>query len=116
MRRIAIVSTAVLGFAGALVAAASGQTGEEAAPIYGISIASAYRNWTLISMANVGSPVNDIRAKLGNDLAIRAYREGKTSFPDGAIIASSPTSRSRQRTTTRSFALLLSSAASRPSR
>jgi len=28
-----------------------------------------------------------MRAKLGNDIAIRAYREGKVPFPDGAIIA-----------------------------
>jgi Cytochrome P460 len=28
-----------------------------------------------------------LRAILGNDLAIKAYREGKLPFPDGAIIA-----------------------------
>jgi hypothetical protein len=30
---------------------------------------------------------NDLRAVLGNDLAIKAYRERKLPFPDGAIIA-----------------------------
>jgi hypothetical protein len=30
---------------------------------------------------------NDLRAVLGNDVAIKAYREGKLPFPDGAIIA-----------------------------
>jgi hypothetical protein len=31
--------------------------------------------------------LNSLGAILGNDLAIEAYREGKLSFPDGAIIA-----------------------------
>jgi len=34
----------------------------------------------------VGERVNDLRVKLGNDLTVKAYREG-TPFPDGAIIA-----------------------------
>jgi hypothetical protein len=31
--------------------------------------------------------LNDIRAILGNDIAIKAYRESKLPFPDGAVIA-----------------------------
>jgi hypothetical protein len=31
--------------------------------------------------------LNDIRAILGNDAAIKAYREGRLPFPEGAIIA-----------------------------
>jgi Cytochrome P460 len=58
-----------------------------AAPVYGVRIPSGYRNWMLISVAVLGSPVNDIRAKLGNDLAVRAFKSGKVPFPDGAIIA-----------------------------
>ena len=46
-----------------------------------------YRDWTMISVASVGGPIKDLRVKLGNDAAIRTYREGKTTFPDGAIIA-----------------------------
>ena len=41
----------------------------------------------LISVASVGTPVNDLRAKLGNDVAIAAYRAGTLPFPDGTIIA-----------------------------
>ena len=41
----------------------------------------------MISVARVGGPLNDMRAKLGNDVAIRAFREGKIPFPDGTIIA-----------------------------
>jgi hypothetical protein len=31
--------------------------------------------------------LNDIRAILGNDVAIKAYRQGTLPFPDGTIIA-----------------------------
>src|SRR5262245_12084961 len=61
---------------------------EAAAPIYGIKAPAGYRDWALISVARVGTPLNDMRAKLGNDVAIKAYRQGKTTpFPDGTIIA-----------------------------
>jgi hypothetical protein len=46
-----------------------------------------YRDWRLISVAHEEGKLNDIRAILGNDIAIKAFREGKTPFPDGAIIA-----------------------------
>ena len=29
---------------------------------------------------------NQLRAQLGNEIAIKAYREGKLPFPDGAVI------------------------------
>ena len=38
-------------------------------------------------MAHEEGNLNDLRAILGNDLAIKAYRGGKLPFPDGAIIA-----------------------------
>jgi Cytochrome P460 len=41
----------------------------------------------LISVAHEAGNLNDLRAVLGNDLAIEAFREGKLPFPDGAIIA-----------------------------
>jgi hypothetical protein len=46
-----------------------------------------YRDWRVISVAHEEGTLNDIRAVLGNDLAIRAYREERAAFPDGAIIA-----------------------------
>ena len=45
------------------------------------------RDWKLISVAHEAGNLNDIRAILGNDIAIKAYREGKSSFPDGAVVA-----------------------------
>jgi hypothetical protein len=41
----------------------------------------------LISVAHEEGNLNDLRAILGNDVAIKAYREGKLPFPDGTIIA-----------------------------
>ena len=66
---------------------ASGQANVEVAPIYGVRLPPGYRDWTLISVARVGAPLNDMRAKLGNDVAIKVYRDGKLPFPDGAVIA-----------------------------
>jgi hypothetical protein len=59
----------------------------EAAPIFNIRIFPGYRDWRLISVAHEAGNLNDLRAVLGNDLAIQAYREEKASFPDGAVIA-----------------------------
>ena len=38
-------------------------------------------------MAREEGTLDDIRAILGNDKAIRAFREGKLPFPEGTIIA-----------------------------
>jgi hypothetical protein len=60
---------------------------EQSAPVYVTNIPAGYRDWKLISVAREEGDLNDIRAVLGNDAAVRTYREGKASFPDGAIIA-----------------------------
>ncbi len=70
----------------AYMAPASGQADGEAAPIYGVKIPPGYRDWKLISVAHEEGNLNDIRAQLGNDIAMKAYREGKLPFPDGTII------------------------------
>jgi hypothetical protein len=62
-------------------------TAQESAPIYGIKMPAGYRDCALISVVRVGGTLNDLRAKLGNDVAIKAYREGKLLFPDGTITA-----------------------------
>ena len=89
MRRIVFVLVAFAALAGvaAAVAPASGQSDGEAAPIFGVKIPAGYRDWRLISVAREEGDLNDLRAQLGNDVAIRAYREGRLPFPDGAIIA-----------------------------
>src|SRR5579871_1593473 len=66
---------------------ASGRDDGGAVPIFGIKIFPGYRDWRLISVAHEEGNLNDIRAILGNDAAIKAYREGKLPFPDGTVIA-----------------------------
>lgn len=64
------------------------QAGSNASPIYGITIPAGYRDWHLISVASLaGGNLNQLRAQLGNDIAIKAFRKGKLPFPDGSIIA-----------------------------
>jgi hypothetical protein len=88
MTRIAFFAVAVAMVAGAvaLTFPASGQNGEAARSVV-TTIPSGYRDWTLISVAHEEGQLNSFAAVLGNDVAIKAYREGKLPFPDGAIIA-----------------------------
>jgi hypothetical protein len=89
MRRIVFVLVAVAALAGAVayMAPASGLSDGEATPIFGVKIPPGYRDWRLISVAHEEGNLNDLRAILGNDVAIKAYREGTLPFPDGTIIA-----------------------------
>ena len=89
MRRIVFVLVAVGALAGvvAYMAPASGQSHGEVAPICGVKIPPGYRDWRLISVAHEEGNLNDLRAILGNDVAIKASREGKLPYPDGTIIA-----------------------------
>ena len=89
MNRIALLLVAVVALAGvvAYMAPASGQAEGEAAPIFGVKIPPGYRDWRLISVAREEGNLNDLRAILGNDVAIKAAREGTLPYPDGTIIA-----------------------------
>jgi hypothetical protein len=92
MKLIAGLAVALAAMAGAVATTApvSGQSDGEAAPIYGIKIPQGYRDWRLISVKRLtdqAGKLKQLRAQLGNDLAITAFREGKLPFPDGAIIA-----------------------------
>jgi len=89
MKRISLLLLAVAAVARLVshMGSASGQTDKEAAPIFGVKIPPGYRDWRLISVAHEEGNLNDLRAILGNDVAIKAYREKKLPFPDGTIIA-----------------------------
>ena len=89
MKRIAflLVAVAAVAVIVASVVSAFGRADEGAAPIFGIKIPPGYRDWKLISVAHEEGNLNDLRAVLGNDIAIKAYRAGKLPFPDGTIIA-----------------------------
>lgn len=68
---------------GVTVIAATASQQDAGATANDLTIPPGYRHWRLISVAILGTPFNDIRAKLGNDLAISAVREAKIPFPDG---------------------------------
>ena len=87
MRRIILVPVAVVALAGSYMAPISGHGDEAAAPIFGVKIPAGYRDWRLISVAHEEGNLNDLRAILGNDIVVKAYREGRLPFPDGTIIA-----------------------------
>jgi hypothetical protein len=89
MKGFAFLLLVVAASAGVVVymAHASGCFEGAADPVFGITIPPGYRDWRLISVAHEEGNLNDLRALLGNDVAIKAYREGKLPFPDGTIIA-----------------------------
>ena len=89
MKRIAFLLVAVATMAGvvASIAPASRPADREAPPIFVTKIPPGYRDWRLISVAHEEGDLNSLGAILGNAVAIKAYREGKLPFPDGAIIA-----------------------------
>jgi len=91
MKRIGYLLLAVAILAGivAYMAHASGQADGEASPIYGVTIPAGYRDWKIIAVDQLlfAGKGEQLRAQLGNDIAIKAYKEGTLPFPDGAIIA-----------------------------
>jgi len=82
-----LVTVAVLAGVVAVTVPASLHAAGEATPIFVTQIPPGYRDWRLISVAHEEGNLNSFAAVLGNDVAIKAYREGKLPFPDGAIIA-----------------------------
>jgi hypothetical protein len=89
MRHIAffLVGVAMLAGVIAFMAPAYGRADGGAPPVYVTKIFPGYRDWRFISVAHEEGELNDIRAILGNDIAIKAYRENKLPFPEGTVIA-----------------------------
>ncbi|ULR45550.1 cytochrome P460 family protein [Rhizobium sp. K102] len=65
---------------------ASGAPPENASPIYGVTIPDGYRDWKFIAPAQEAPPLDELRAVLGNDIAVDAYKKGTLPFPDGSIL------------------------------
>jgi hypothetical protein len=89
MKRISVLLGAVATLVGvvAFTPSTSGHaTAQEAAPIFVTTIPDGYRDWKVVSVAHEEGDLKDIRAVLGNDVAINAYRAGKLPFPEGAIV------------------------------
>jgi hypothetical protein len=102
MRRIAILLVAVATLAviiasilpasgqanNGTMAAAPGQAGNSPShAVWVTQIPPGYRDWRLISVAHEEGTLHSFAAILGNDAAIKAYRDKTLPFPNGAIIA-----------------------------
>jgi hypothetical protein len=85
---VAVAAAGVVGFGGR--ASRNGmprRTRSGPSPIFVTSIPDGYRDWAVISVAHEAGTLNSLGAVLGNDIAIKAFREGKLPYPDGSIIA-----------------------------
>ena len=81
-----LAAAAVAGLV-ALIAPAPGHANGQSAPIFMTEIPQGYRDWKWISSAHEAGKLNSLGAVLGNDVAFKAFREGKLPYPDGTIIA-----------------------------
>jgi hypothetical protein len=79
---VALISIGSLAYMGFIPAYADGGVSPALS-----SLPAGYRDWRLISVAHEEGKQNDIRAILGNDIAFKAFRNGRVTMPDGAIIA-----------------------------
>jgi len=82
-----LIASIVAVSVGAAIAFSADDAASEDSLLFGGKLPAGYRDWKLISVAHEEGNLNDLRAILGNDIAIQAYRQGRLPFPDGAIIA-----------------------------
>jgi hypothetical protein len=89
MKRVSILLITIMVVTSGLASLAptSGHADEPASPIYGVTIPPGYRDWKLIAVSEIAAgDKSQLRAEFGNDIAIKAYREGTIPFPDGSIV------------------------------
>jgi hypothetical protein len=87
--RPGIWSLALMAVVAGLVATVkptSGSSGATTSPAFLTRIPPGYRDWRLVSVAHEEGELNDIRAILGNDKALNAYRKDERPFPEGSMI------------------------------
>lgn len=70
----------------ALPALAQGKPSKPASPIYGVVLPDGYRQWEMVGVATEDAPLDELRAVVGNPIAMKAYRLGQLPFPDGAML------------------------------
>ena len=88
MKRVILFFAAVVPLTAVLAdTTASSQSMDHGAAVATGTLPAGYRDWRLISVAREEGDLDDIRAVLGNDPAIDAYRTGTQPFPNGTVIA-----------------------------
>lgn len=95
---LVVIGMAVTLCTGGVCAQVAGQAGgasasapvadEKASPIFGVTVPDGYRHWELVAPSQEDNgALDELRAILGNALAMNAYRQGTLPFPDGTILA-----------------------------
>ncbi|MCX4151533.1 MULTISPECIES: cytochrome P460 family protein [Paraburkholderia] len=88
MRRTALMLMATMALAGGSVCTLHAATDAGGAYVSNdVTLPAGYREWTLISVAREEGKIDDLRAILGNEAAIKTLQESKYPIPNGAIIA-----------------------------
>jgi hypothetical protein len=91
MKKIGFLLFAAVVVAGIVAhkAHATGQSDGDSSPIYRVKIPAGYRDWQLIAVNQLhfAGKGEQLRAQLGNDIAIKAFKAGTLPYPDGSIIA-----------------------------
>jgi len=86
MKRFMLMVVAA-GAAGGGLASLSPEIGRAevapASPIFGVRVPDGYRQWELIAPSQ--SP-DEIKGIVGNETALKAYRDSKLPFPDSSIL------------------------------
>ena len=80
-----LASAVLVSLAMAVSARGDGEA-KRVSPIYGVSLPDGYRHWELIAPALEGEPLDELRAVVGNRIAMEAYRKGNLPFPDGTVL------------------------------
>ncbi|MGA9305349.1 MAG: cytochrome P460 family protein, partial [Candidatus Sulfotelmatobacter sp.] len=82
-----LVAVATMAGLATLIAAARGHADAAAGAPYITEIPKGYREWKWISSAHEAGKLNSLGALLGNDVAFKAFQEGKLPYPDGTMLA-----------------------------
>ncbi len=65
---------------------ATGHAEAGSTPNFVTEVPAGYRDWKWISSAHEAGKLNSLGAVLGNDIAFKAFRDGKLPYPDGSIL------------------------------
>jgi len=89
MKHFALFVVAVSAMAGlvAFIVPAQGHADGATDAPFVTEIPQGYREWKWVSSAHEAGNLNSLGAVMGNDIAFKAFQEGKYPFPDGAVIA-----------------------------
>src|SRR5579872_4520358 len=88
MKRFTFLVVAIAAIVCVVIFSAPAPGHADAAPApFVTEMPNGYRTWQWVSSAHEAGNLNSLGAVLGNDIAIKAFREGKLPYPDGSIIA-----------------------------